>query len=166
MDNENTEINKLKREIKELKETSSSRRSSKETNTIGDIKRELDELKERISDKETRYERKDFRAIENYIFATKIELGRIHLEKFKDNLTKSERMALQSLKQNKEIVIKKADKNSSTLILDKKNYIEQALSQLNDGIHVHYEQIARSHCTEIYNLIESKVKILHVQSHR
>ncbi|CAC5384294.1 DMBT1 [Mytilus coruscus] len=61
MDNENTEINKLKREIKELKETSSSRRSSKETNTIGDIKRELDELKERISDKETRYERKDFR---------------------------------------------------------------------------------------------------------
>ncbi|VDH93638.1 Hypothetical predicted protein [Mytilus galloprovincialis] len=52
-------------------------------------------------------------AIENYIFATKIELGRIHLHKFKDNLTKSERMALQSLKQNKEIVIKKADKNSS-----------------------------------------------------
>ncbi|VDI73168.1 peptide-methionine (R)-S-oxide reductase [Mytilus galloprovincialis] len=102
-------------------------------------------------------------AIENYIFATKIELGRIHLHKFKDNLTKSERMALQSLKQNKEIVIKKADKNSSTVILDKKNYIEQALSQLNDGIH--YEQIAISHCTEIYNLIESKVKILHEQSH-
>ncbi|XP_071150281.1 uncharacterized protein [Mytilus edulis] len=101
--------------------------------------------------------------IENYIFATKIELGRIHLHKFKDNLTKSERMALQSLKQNKEIVIKKADKNSSTVILDKKNYIEQALSQLNDGIH--YEQIAISHCTEIYNLIESKVKILHEQSH-
>ncbi|VDI73170.1 Hypothetical predicted protein [Mytilus galloprovincialis] len=72
-------------------------------------------------------------------------------------------MALQSLKQNKEIVIKKADKNSSTVILDKKNYIEQALSQLNDGIH--YEQIAISHCTEIYNLIESKVKILHEQSH-
>ncbi|VDI49275.1 Hypothetical predicted protein, partial [Mytilus galloprovincialis] len=92
-------------------------------------------------------------AIENYIFPTKIELGRIHLHKSKDNLTKSERMALQSLKQNKEIVIKKADKNSSTVILDKKNYIEQALSQLNDGIH--YEQIAISHCTVIYNLIES-----------
>ncbi|CAC5390790.1 unnamed protein product [Mytilus coruscus] len=233
MDNENTEINKLKREIKELKETSSSRRSSKETNTIGDIKRELDELKERISDKETRYERKDFRepsdseisllakglkfipapaernikrnllqsfdklarkmrleflfygnenvinnnhpftmksgytpnfantAIENYIFATKIELGRIHLEKFKDNLTKSERMALQSLKQNKEIVIKKADKNSSTVILDKKNYIEQALSQLNDGIH--YEQIARSHYNiEMFGLIKDSFLFQHL----
>lgn len=43
--------------------------------------------------------------IENYIFATKIELGRIHLKNFKDNLTKSERVALQSLKQNKEIII-------------------------------------------------------------
>ncbi|VDI73172.1 Hypothetical predicted protein [Mytilus galloprovincialis] len=102
-------------------------------------------------------------AIENYIFVTKIKLRRIHLHKFKNNLTKSERMALQSLKQNKEIVIKKTDKNSSTVILDKKNYIKQALSQLNDGIH--YEQIAISHCTEIYNLIESKVKILHEQSH-
>ncbi|XP_063411586.1 uncharacterized protein LOC134694503 [Mytilus trossulus] len=51
----------------------------------------------------------------------------------------------------------------NAVILDKKNYIEQAVSQLNDGIH--YEQIAISHCTEIYNLIESKVKILHEQSH-
>ncbi|CAC5420578.1 unnamed protein product [Mytilus coruscus] len=63
-------------------------------------------------------------------------------------------MALQSLKQNKEIVIKRADKNSSTVILDKKNYVEQALAQLNDGIH--YEQIAISHSTEIYHLIESQ----------
>ncbi|CAC5383295.1 unnamed protein product [Mytilus coruscus] len=56
-----TEINKLKREIKELKETSSSRRTSKETNTFGDIKLELDEIKEIIGDKGTRYEHKDFR---------------------------------------------------------------------------------------------------------
>ncbi|CAC5370332.1 unnamed protein product [Mytilus coruscus] len=92
-------------------------------------------------------------AIESYIFATKIELGRIYFTKFRDILTKPERMALLSLKQNKEIVIKRADKNSSTVILDKKNYVEQALAQLNDGIH--NEQIAISHSTEIYNLIET-----------
>ena len=59
--NENKEIDKLKKEIKELKDTNSSRRSSKETNTIGDLKRELDELKARIEDKGNRYDRKEFR---------------------------------------------------------------------------------------------------------
>ena len=102
-------------------------------------------------------------AIENYIFATKIELGRIHIKNFKDNLTKAERMALQSLKQKKDIVIKKADKNSSTVLLEKDKYIEQALNQLNDGIH--YEQIANSHTTDICQLIENKVRELHAQSY-
>ncbi|CAC5394624.1 unnamed protein product [Mytilus coruscus] len=47
---------KLKREIKEHKETSSTGRSTKETNTNWDNKRKLDELKDMIGEKGTRYE--------------------------------------------------------------------------------------------------------------
>ena len=58
---EHSEISKLRRELKEIKETSVGRRGDKETNTIGDIKRELEELKGLISDKGPRYDRRDYR---------------------------------------------------------------------------------------------------------
>ena len=40
-----------------------------------------------------------------------------------DNLSKGERQALQSLKTNNDIVIKKADKGSTAVVLNKNDYI-------------------------------------------
>ncbi|CAC5383121.1 unnamed protein product [Mytilus coruscus] len=56
-------------------------------------------------------------------------------------------MSLQSLRKNDRIIVKKADKNSSTVVLDKDLYIKMAMNQLNDNIH--YETINESHTTEI-----------------
>ncbi|CAC5396090.1 unnamed protein product [Mytilus coruscus] len=86
-------------------------------------------------------------AIENYLFSTRIELEKIQIKSFKDNLPKNERKALQSLRSNDHIIIKKADKNSSTVVLDKELYIKMANDQLNDN--VHYERINESHTTEV-----------------
>ena len=48
------------------------------------------------------------------------------------NLKKTESDALYSLKNNSNIVIKKADKGSSVVIQDRKGYIDEGLRQLND----------------------------------
>ncbi|CAC5420541.1 unnamed protein product [Mytilus coruscus] len=86
-------------------------------------------------------------AIENYLFSTRIELEKIQIKSFKNNLPKNERKALQSLRSNDHIIIKKADKNSSTVVLDKELYIKMANDQFNDN--VHYEKINESPTTEI-----------------
>ena len=101
-------------------------------------------------------------AVENYILATKVELGRIQLKKFKDNLLLSERKALQSLCSNTELVIKKSDKNASTVILDRRKYIEHALTLLNDNIH--YERIPNPNTKVISKKIEDIIRDLHQRS--
>ncbi|VDI13237.1 Hypothetical predicted protein [Mytilus galloprovincialis] len=102
-------------------------------------------------------------AIENYIFATKIELDKIKLKPFKDNLDRTERQGLKSLSSNKDIVIKKADKNASTVILDKQTYINQAMKQLNDNIH--YTQLSEANTLGISKTIENKINQLHLKGY-
>jgi hypothetical protein len=50
----------------------------------------------------------------------------------KDNLTKPERAALRNLKMNKNIMILPADKGSTTVVLDKTDYLDEAHRQLSD----------------------------------
>ncbi|CAG2193463.1 unnamed protein product [Mytilus edulis] len=102
-------------------------------------------------------------AIENYLFSTRIELEKIQIKSFKDNLPKHERKALQSLRSNDRIIIKKADKNSSTVVLDKELYIKMANDQLNDN--VHYERIYESHTTEVLDSINTIIHRLHNESY-
>ena len=60
-------------------------------------------------------------AIESYIFATKFELSKIKTKTTGQNLTPDEYNSLKQLRQNKDIVIKKADKNSTLCILNRKS---------------------------------------------
>ncbi|XP_062610216.1 uncharacterized protein LOC134271997 [Saccostrea cucullata] len=53
-------------------------------------------------------------------------------DKTPDNLSKEERSALQSLKSRDDIVIKKADKGSTVVVLDKETYMAEAQRQLSD----------------------------------
>ena len=48
------------------------------------------------------------------------------------NLNHREKMALRNLRSNKDIIITKADKGSSVVVLDTDDYITEALRQLND----------------------------------
>jgi len=70
-------------------------------------------------------------------------LGKIKLKQStkKKNLSKKEFKALKSLKHNKNIVIKPADKGSSVVILDRESYLEEAYRQLNNPSH--YKKIDR-----------------------
>lgn len=50
----------------------------------------------------------------------------------KDNLSTDERNSISTLRDNKDIIIKSADKGGATVIMDKDNYIFEANRQLND----------------------------------
>lgn len=55
--------------------------------------------------------------------------------KEKNNLSNEERLALKSLQNNKNIVIKPADKGSAVVIMDRSTYVNEALRQLNNIQH-------------------------------
>ncbi|CAC5405877.1 unnamed protein product [Mytilus coruscus] len=84
-------------------------------------------------------------AIENYIFSTKIELSRMKINKHTRNISAEELSAIRNLKKNNNIIIRKADKNSTLCILDKDNYLREGLRQLHN---IHYEEIVESKVKE------------------
>ena len=53
--------------------------------------------------------------------------------KTKDNLSKTDRMAIDELKNNSNLVIKPADKGSAVLVLSREDYIKEANRQLNES---------------------------------
>ena len=78
-------------------------------------------------------------AIENYIFHTKLEISNLKLCTSKQNLSKDEWKALCTLKQNKNIVIKPADKTKTIVIQNKSNYIKEGERQLSQKYYVKIE---------------------------
>ena len=59
--------------------------------------------------------------------------------KFKRNLKKEEWTAISTLRNDKNIVIKPADKGGNIEIMDKEDYIQEGLRQLSDN--THYEEL-------------------------
>lgn len=78
-------------------------------------------------------------AIENYIFKTKMEISDMTIRKFPHNMSKKEWKALKKLQQNKEIVIKSADKTKTIVIQNKSNYIEEGQRQLSEKYYTKIE---------------------------
>jgi hypothetical protein len=79
--------------------------------------------------------------LENYLYATKIELSELKPMHIPSNISNEVKLAITNLKLNNSIVIKKSDKSNTTVILNRSDYIEEAKRQLNDGIH--YQQIVK-----------------------
>lgn len=61
--------------------------------------------------------------LESYLEEVKTELAEVKILKPKHNLPKNERKALQELKQNNNINVKKADKGTTTVIMNKQDKI-------------------------------------------
>ncbi len=70
--------------------------------------------------------------LENYLEGVKTELAAIKLSKPKQNLPRKERQAIRELKTNSEINIRKADKGSTTVLMNKKDKIEEGRVQLDN----------------------------------
>ncbi|XP_069122266.1 uncharacterized protein [Argopecten irradians] len=98
-------------------------------------------------------------AIENYIFATQMEISKLTKGKQCHNMSKTDRMALISLSMNKNIVIKKADKSNMIVIMNKENYMEEGLRQLQDD--KHYVPIENHSTEHIIEKIIEKINTMY-----
>ena len=79
----------------------------------------------------------------------------LHRQKYKEprkkNLTKEEYKGIKSLKNNRDIIIKPADKGSAVVILARESYINEGQRQLNDT--KFYEKTTSNHTGEVINRI-------------
>ena len=79
-----------------------------------------------------------------------------HKKNLKFNLTKEEHSAKRSLAQNKDIVIKKADKGSAVVVQNRSDYIKEGLRQLTDR---NFYRLQEENLTHIHNkLITEQVQ--------
>ena len=62
----------------------------------------------------------------------KLELAEIQFEKLKPNLTPGELQALKQLSRDKTIILKKADKGTTSVMMSKESKINEGLALLNE----------------------------------
>ncbi|XP_068704782.1 uncharacterized protein [Montipora foliosa] len=74
-------------------------------------------------------------ALESYLENIKVRLAEITVQKPKYNFSRKEYMAVKELKQNTAINLKKADKGSTTVILNITDTLQEGLIQLNHRDH-------------------------------
>ncbi len=79
------------------------------------------------------------------------EADKIELRNGPSNLTKSEKSAIRSLKNDKSIVIKSADKGSATVIMDRIEYIKEANRQLSNTLH--YKKLSQPVFPKVSNRV-------------
>ena len=71
-------------------------------------------------------------ALETYLEEVKLQLANINTITPRNNLPKREQLAIKQLKQNPDINIKRADKGSSIVVLNKEDKIKEGQIQLDD----------------------------------
>ncbi len=73
--------------------------------------------------------------LEDYIQALKVEATKLQpLKGVSPNLSTHQKEALGKLSENKNLVIKKADKGSTMVVLDKQDYVEKGFKHLSDHV--------------------------------
>ena len=102
-------------------------------------------------------------ALETYLEEVKIELAEINVSKPKDNLPQSERKALKELMKNKNIVLKKADKGTTTVVMDRENKLAEGQSQLNDR--KNYQPLAKPMVDTTSMKVRQLIKSLEQEGH-
>ena len=71
-------------------------------------------------------------ALETFLEEVRFELATINIEETKDNLSHGERRALKELSRDKNIILKKADKGTTTVIMNREHKIHEGQVLLND----------------------------------
>ncbi len=95
--------------------------------------------------------------LENYIYA--LNMGATRLRQKNNvfqNLNMHQRQALHQLSRNEKIVINKADKGSTIVILDKQDYMEKGVTHLSD--HQTYEQLQHDTTAEVATRVVSCIR--------
>ena len=113
-----------------------------------DVDKDLRNLKEKYIDKYTgKIPTRAERLLKCSLTAIKFDLERLTIDSSKPNLTYGERHALRSLVKNRGLIISKADKGDTTVIMATPQYLELAYKHLNDE--KTYQQLDRDPTQEI-----------------
>ena len=71
-------------------------------------------------------------ALETFLEEVKFELANIKFNRPKDNLSQGERKALKEISRDKNVVIKKSDKGTTTVIMNRTDKLNEAQVQIDD----------------------------------
>ena len=102
-------------------------------------------------------------ALESYLENVKLSLAEIELAKPKHNLAYNEHKAVKELQKNTAINLKRADKGSTTVILDKQDKIQEAQVQLDNRDH--YRPLENAMVTETLQKVNELITELHNGKH-
>ena len=96
-------------------------------------------------------------ALESFLERTKFEIASIIFSNEKDNLSAQQREALKTLSANKEINLKKADKGTTTIIMDTRQKIQEGLEQVsNENFYKPLEtSIVSSTAVKVGNIVKT-----------
>ena len=98
-------------------------------------------------------------ALESYLEEVKLQLAEIKLSQPKNNLSSKEREALTSLKRNKHLNVKKADKGSCVVIMDTENKINEGQILLDNS--KHYRPLDEPMVKETQYKVKQLIQELH-----
>lgn len=102
-------------------------------------------------------------ALETYLEEVKAQLAEIELIKPRNNLPFRERKALRELRSNSEIIIKKADKGTTTVIMNKADKLQEGQVQLDDR--KNYMPLETPMVLETSQRVEEIINDLHQGNH-
>ena len=102
-------------------------------------------------------------ALESYLESVKIQLAEIKPSNPKNNLSHNEYKALTELVNNTEIILKKADKGTRTVIMNKCDKIQEAQTHLNNR--EHYKPLKNATAEETLQSVNELVTRLHQNSY-
>ena len=94
--------------------------------------------------------------LETYLEEVKILLAEIQIFKPKNNLPNKEHLAIKELKENPNINIKKADKGTSTVIMNKRDKIHEGQIQLH--VEENYKALSSPLVSETYKRVTQLIK--------
>ena len=102
-------------------------------------------------------------ALESFLEEVKMDLADIKIIKPKQNLSRNERKALNELKQNKEINLKKADKGNTTVVMNTIHKIQEGQIQLSDQNN--YRPLDNPMVKETHSKVSRLITDLHYGNH-
>ena len=98
-------------------------------------------------------------ALETYLEEVKIKLAETPLVKPKNNLPPTERQALKEFINNKEIILKKEDKGTATVVMNRENKINEGQKQLDDRNN--YQPLDKPMVRDISQRVKHLITALH-----
>ena len=95
-------------------------------------------------------------ALETYLEEVKTQLAEIQISKPKNNLPTKEHLAIKELKQSPNINIKKADKGTSTFIMNKEDKIHKG--QIQQDVEENYKALSLPMVSETYKRVTQLIE--------